>query len=424
MNTLRALLRHPFVFLLPTLLLFSRLHSSFAAAAAAASSSSPSPMPVLLDTDIGDDFDDMMALTYLLSAPRLYTPLGVVASTRNTTKRALLVAHTLRLANRTDIPLYVGAEQADNHGNLQYESGWVPAGLTLAAYRAAGGVVYDACGVCALTDWLSDYSGPAIHYIEIAPASSLAAVLANQSALASKLTVFAMNGEVGVGYGNFSGQQVEWNVLVDIPASQSMYAHAPQYAPLDGSGGAAAPIVVSPLDSTVFQQWGGEVWKRFLAHNDSHHPLAAMLLDAYTHWYDAGGKNAGALLPYGPSIGTSTMYDAQAAYTAGHSVAAGAGAGDCSVRAPFLVSRCLCVRINDTGYVVEGGADKKQPCVNISVVVGLEGGRSDPYPAARRMGAVILSSIAGVDTMGGVEEGAVAVHASGKVEARAGTEIE
>ena len=391
---------------------------------ASSSAAAPPPVPVILDTDIGDDFDDMMALTYILSAPTLYNPLAILVSTRNTTKRALLVAHTLTLANRTTIPIYVGTVQADNGGNHQYDSGWVGGGLTLAGYRASGGVVYDGCGVCALVEWLGNYSGPAIHVVEIAPVTSLAAMLAKQPSLASKLTVFAMNGEIDVGYNNQTGPEVEWNVLVDVPASRAMYAAGFQYTPLGGgdAGGKAAGLITSPLDSTVFQQWDGELWQRFLTYNNSDHPLAAMLIDAYTHWYNFGGQGNGAILPYSPTTGTSTMYDAQAAYTAAHSTASPA-ASDCAVHIPHLVSRCLAVYVNASGYVTrwESGGQGGVGVANVSVVVGLEGGRSDPHPAALRIGGVILGSIAGgVDLLSDGDgvgvEGVVAVEVAVDVE--------
>lgn len=398
----------PILLLLVCLIALSLLpHPSTAAAPTS------SPVPVILDTDIGDDFDDMMALTYILSAPHLYHPLAIVVSTRNTTKRALLVAHTLLLANRTNIPLYVGTVQPDNHGNYQYDSGWVAAHYTLADYRAAGGVVYDECGVCALLTYLNTYSGPPVHYIEIAPVTSLAAILDQQPQLASKLTVFAMNGQISVGYGNETGPQVEWNVLVDIPASRTMYTAAPHYTPLTThttttAVSTAAGLITSPLDSTIFQQWNGALWQHFLRYNDTKHTLVALLIDAYSHWYEAGGKNNGALLPYSPLTGTSTMFDAQAAYTAAHSRVESTG-DDCSVRVPHLISRCMCVYVNTTGYVVvvgegDSGVVERVGCANVSVVIGLVGGRSNPYPAAQKIGAVILGSIAGVDMMSSLEE--------------------
>ena len=373
------------------------------------------PVPVILDTDIGDDFDDFMALTYILSAPQLYNPLAIIVSTRNTTKRALLVAHTLLLANRTTIPLYVGTVQADNNGNYQYDSGWVPAAFTLSDYQLAGGVVYDDCGECALTTYLTTYTGPPIHYIEIAPVTSLAAVLDKQLSLAAKLVVFAMNGQIEVGYGNETGPQVEWNVLVDVPASHTMYESAPMYARLDGVGGTAAGLITSPLDSTVFQQWDGAVWQHFLHYNNTKHPLASLLVDAYTHWYEAGGKNNGGLLPYSPATGTSTMFDAQAVYTAAHS--SHPSTVDCNVVVPHLVTRCMCVYVNGTGYVLEGGGGVGwMGCSNVSVVIGLVGGRDNPYPAAQKVGAIVLGSIAGVDLMGSVEVVQVEVPVEDKVE--------
>jgi len=283
-----------------------------------------------------------------------------------------------------------------------------------------------------LTDYLSAYSGPPIHYIEIAPVTSLGTVLTNKPQLASKLTVFAMNGEIDVGYGNATGPEVEWNVLVDVPASRTMYAAAPQYTPLEGSG-VAAGLITSPLDSTIFQQWNGPLWQHFLRYNDTtNHPLAALLVSAYTHWYNAGGKGNGAILPYSPLTGTSTMYDAQAAYTAAHS-RVDASSGDCNVRVPHLVTRCMCVYVNATGYVVvsssgnsdsgSGGSEVgRVGCANVSVVVGLVGDRSDPYPAAQRVGAVILGSIAGVDLTHSLEE--VAVEVPVEVETEVEMEVE
>ena len=396
----------------------------------AVTSTAPSPVPVILDTDIGDDFDDMMALTYILSAPHLYNPLAILVSTRNTTKRALLVAHTLLLANRTTIPIYVGTNQPDNDGNHQYDSGWVAPTYTLADYRAAGGVVYDTCGVCALIDQLTNYTGPPIHVVEIAPVTSLAAALVQQPSLASKLTVFAMNGEIEIGYNNVTGPQVEWNVYVDIPASHTMYAAAPLYIPLDGQGGTAAGLITSPLDSTIFQQWNGALWQHFLTYNNTAHPLVAMLVDAYSHWYDGGGKGNGAMLPYSPSIGTSTMFDAQAAYTAAHSATV-PGTSDCNVHVPHLVTRCMCVYVNATGYITTDEADnggtiaQRAGCTNASVVVGLVGGRSNPYPAALKIGAAILGSIAGVDLLtGSVEQQLIEVEVPVEVEVEMEVEVE
>ena len=338
------------------------------------------PYSVILDTDICDDFDDMCALTYMLSAPHLYHPELIIVSTFNTPLRALVVAYTLSLLNKTHIPILIGASTSNRSC---YQASWVPSTFTLDSYTKSGGIVQPE-GVLSLIGFIAAWpaSSPPLHYVEIAPASSLGTVLKGYPEAAKKLSVFAMNGELRVGYGNVTQAQVEYNVAVDIPASQAMYAHAADYQP--------PGLVVAPLDSTIFQQYNGELWKAFIAFNDSKHPAVSALLGAYQHWYDAGGKNNGALLPYSPETGTSTMFDVQAMYSAGHYMTRN---GSCRVDVPELVGECVQgLAVNATGYLVEGvkGAG------NVSVQVGVMGGRQAPYKAIDVIGGIVLSAIAGV----------------------------
>ena len=53
------------------------------------------PVPTILDTDIGTDYDDQMALTYILAKPSIFDLRLVVCSTYNTTARGQIVAKTL-----------------------------------------------------------------------------------------------------------------------------------------------------------------------------------------------------------------------------------------------------------------------------------------------------------------------------------------
>ena len=66
-------------------------------------------IPVLLDTDIGSDIDDAVALAYLLKQPRCDL-LGVTTVTGEPTKRAMLADAICQAAGRTDIPIHVGTE--------------------------------------------------------------------------------------------------------------------------------------------------------------------------------------------------------------------------------------------------------------------------------------------------------------------------
>jgi purine nucleosidase len=64
-------------------------------------------VPVLLDTDIGSDIDDAVALAYLLAEPRCEL-LGITTVTGDTAKRATLAQVLCDAAGRSDIPIHRG----------------------------------------------------------------------------------------------------------------------------------------------------------------------------------------------------------------------------------------------------------------------------------------------------------------------------
>jgi purine nucleosidase len=66
--------------------------------------------PVFLDTDIGDDIDDALALSLALQSPELNI-LGITTVLQDGSRRADLVWKILDLFGRTDIPVGIGAEQ-------------------------------------------------------------------------------------------------------------------------------------------------------------------------------------------------------------------------------------------------------------------------------------------------------------------------
>ena len=65
------------------------------------------PVPVILDTDIGLDVDDVWALAFMLKCPEIDVKL-ITTNTGDTTYSARLVAKLLEIAGRTDIPVGVG----------------------------------------------------------------------------------------------------------------------------------------------------------------------------------------------------------------------------------------------------------------------------------------------------------------------------
>ncbi len=66
-------------------------------------------IPVLLDTDIGTDIDDAVALAYLLRQPRCAL-LGITTVSGEPEKRAALADAVCRAGGRDDVPIHVGSE--------------------------------------------------------------------------------------------------------------------------------------------------------------------------------------------------------------------------------------------------------------------------------------------------------------------------
>lgn len=67
--------------------------------------------PVLLDTDLGSDVDDALALGVLLASPELRL-VGVTCVARIARRRAEATARLLGLAGRADVPVFVGEDEA------------------------------------------------------------------------------------------------------------------------------------------------------------------------------------------------------------------------------------------------------------------------------------------------------------------------
>lgn len=77
-------------------------------------------IPVLLDTDIGSDIDDAVALAYLLKQPRCDL-VGITTVTGDVAKRSAIAEAVCAAAGRRDIPIHAGAGKGLLHGVGQRE---------------------------------------------------------------------------------------------------------------------------------------------------------------------------------------------------------------------------------------------------------------------------------------------------------------
>jgi inosine-uridine nucleoside N-ribohydrolase len=323
------------------------------------------PVSTILDTDIGTAYDDQLALTYILSRQDLFDLKLIICSTSNTTARAQIVAKTLSIFQRFDIPIAIGRYINDTN-NAIYEYRWAE-DYSLEKFRIDGGIIF-LDGEQALIDEMKKASSDNIyHYIQIAPPISLGNVLRKQSSLSMYMKLFAMAGSLYKGYDNSDIPSQEYNVGYNIQSMQTMFSSNWIYFGL------------TPLDCTNFMQFNGSLWKIFLSYRNTSR-IVDMIIESYTIWYDDGGMNISSILPYTPQSGTPEMHDVLTVYLSGIYTSV---SPTISVLLPLFVT-------ND-GYTRENQIiDKK---INVS----LKYETTDPYVATARIGLVILGSIVQAD---------------------------
>ena len=69
-----------------------------------------SPIPIVIDTDIGADPDDALALVLALASPEVDVR-GVTIVSGDVAWRAWIATRLLGLAGRSDIPVFLGARE-------------------------------------------------------------------------------------------------------------------------------------------------------------------------------------------------------------------------------------------------------------------------------------------------------------------------
>jgi purine nucleosidase len=196
----------------------------------------PPPRPaqqqlVIIDTDIGDDFDDALAVGLALSSPELKI-LGITSAWGDTALRARLLERLLCETGRTDIPVAVGIEK---HAPGQ-------AAFTQARWAGRQPARPHPAAVDFLFHQIKQHPGD-ITLIAIAPLTNLGAAIQRDPDTFKKLKrIVIMGGSIYRGYGDLSytpnhGPDPEYNIAMDVPAAQAVF-------------NSRVPLYVMPLDST------------------------------------------------------------------------------------------------------------------------------------------------------------------------------
>ncbi len=315
------------------------------------------PVPTILDTDIGSDYDDQMALTFILANPSIFDLKLVICSTYNTTARGQIAAKTLAIFGRFDVPVAIG--QITGSGYIaEYE--WAQ-NYTLDQFQKDGGTVYENGEEALLKEMQKANPDNIYNVIEISPETSLGhVVLRLEPETLKYIRLFAMAGSI---YLDPSHPVKEYNIVRDISAAQAVFNSSWAYFSL------------APLDTTIYMQFFGPEWQTFLsfANKNTH---VQLVIDSYTIWYNNGGKHNGAIKPFSPQNGTSTMFDVLAAFSAAY-----------YPNIMILSVQNLPLFVTNDGVTAINSTLGKQ--VNASVTFPT----SDQYLSTEVIGMIVLNSI-------------------------------
>jgi inosine-uridine nucleoside N-ribohydrolase len=160
--------------------------------------------PVIMDTDIGGDPDDAVAL--LVAALRLPDLALVLTCDEYGGERARFARHLLDLVGRPDVPVVAGRQLA---GGTRY---FCVEGLTPPSVTRQ----YD--DPVKAAEWIVDHAPEQVRWLGIGPMSNLAELLFARPDLAGRLRLIQMGGALS--YRDPS--RAEHNIRLDVPAALSV----------------------------------------------------------------------------------------------------------------------------------------------------------------------------------------------------------
>jgi inosine-uridine nucleoside N-ribohydrolase len=246
-------------------------------------------IPVILDTDIGFDVDDVWALAFLLRCHELDVKL-VVTNTGDTEYSSRIVAKLLQIAGRSNIPVGTGIP-IDTVPRTH--TAWLG---EYALIDYPGQVIDD--GVGAIIDQIHE-SDEQVVIISIGPLSNIAAALTRDESITGNSRFIGMHGSIRRGYLGAPKPMKEYNVKTHTAACQKVFA-----TPWD--------LSITPLDTCALVSLKDENFQRVLTSGD---PLAKAVMDNHFGWFEEV-KNWPVLGNLDASRQSSVLYDTVAVYMA------------------------------------------------------------------------------------------------------------
>jgi purine nucleosidase len=180
---------------------------------------------VIIDTDIGDDIDDVFAVGLALSSPEMKI-LGITSAWGDTALRARMIDRLLCETGRTEIPVLAGVPTKT--ANQFTQAAWARAGVE---HRHGDGVGF-------LIEQIKAHPGE-ITLLALGPLTNIGAAIDRDPATFKRLKrVVLMGGSIRQGYGPAGKKpEPEYNIDRD-PKSAQKLVHS------------GVPLYFLPLDST------------------------------------------------------------------------------------------------------------------------------------------------------------------------------
>jgi purine nucleosidase len=221
----------------------------------------PHSTKIIIDSDIGDDVDDVFAIGLALTSPEAEI-LGISSAWGDTQLRARMIDRLLIETNATNIPVAEGI--ATQTKTPFSQAAWAKSGSVPAKSHPQA--------VDFLLDQIKKDPGN-ITLVAIGPLTNIGAAIDRDPATFKKLyRVVIMGGAIRKGYGDLGyapdhGPQPEYNIYSDVAAAQKLFA-------------SGVPTYMMPLDSTQLKL--DEDKRAFLFKQGT--PLTNALSTLYYQW--------------------------------------------------------------------------------------------------------------------------------------------
>ena len=227
-------------------------------------------IPVIFDTDIGTDVDDIIALALILTSPELEL-IGVTTVHADVHLRATMVLKVLALRGITNVPVMAGTSDPLLRLVPRYWEGHEGQGLLepgdAETYKAAHEHAVDY-----LVRTVMDNPGK-IHLLAVGPMTNVAAALIREPRLAQNLAHVTIMGGVVRGHHALDLPFVEHNIRLDPEAAHILFT-------------SGVPLTAVPLDVTTqvritkddvarIRREGGTAFHEAVASQLEHYPRFA-----------------------------------------------------------------------------------------------------------------------------------------------------